>query len=131
LFWFNPLVWIANRRMQMEREHACDDYVIRHGTAPSTYAEELLTMVRSLGEPNRRTTQPAFAALAMARRSEFEGRMLSILDPVLDRHPLSKVRLATSAVLALLFVVPLAALQPYRQVAASVPLATQATSVDS
>lgn len=28
--------------------------------------------------------------LAMARRSEFEGRMLSILDPVLDRHPLHR-----------------------------------------
>src|SRR5215207_1384375 len=90
-FWFNPLVWIANRRMQMEREHACDDYVIRHGTTPSTYAQELLSMVRSLGTSDR-STQPAFAALAMARRTEFEGRMLSILDPVLDRHPLSKAR---------------------------------------
>lgn len=29
--------------MQLEREHACDDYVLRHGTAPSLYAEELLT----------------------------------------------------------------------------------------
>lgn len=36
-------MWIANRRMQLEREHACDDYVLRHGTAPSLYAEELLT----------------------------------------------------------------------------------------
>ncbi|MEO5814153.1 MAG: M56 family metallopeptidase [Gemmatimonadaceae bacterium] len=29
LFWFDPLVWVANRRMQLEREHACDDYVLR------------------------------------------------------------------------------------------------------
>jgi beta-lactamase regulating signal transducer with metallopeptidase domain len=115
VFWFNPLVWIANRRMQLEREHACDDYVIRHGTAPSMYAEELLSMVRSLGEPNHRSAQPAFAALAMARRSEFEGRMLSILDPVLDRHPLSKSRTLVSGALALLLVVPLAALQPYQK----------------
>lgn len=114
LFWFNPLVWVANRRMQMEREHACDDYVIRQGTVPSTYAEELLAMVRSLGT-SERTTQPAFAALAMARRSEFEGRMLSILDPVLDRHPLSKGRTLLSALAALLLVVPLAALQPYQR----------------
>jgi beta-lactamase regulating signal transducer with metallopeptidase domain len=116
IFWFNPLVWIANRRMQLEREHACDDYVLRHGTVPSLYAEELLEMVRSLGTPGHggRSTQPAFAALAMARRSEFEGRMLSILDPVLDRHPLSRGRTMIGAVASLLVVIPLAALQPYR-----------------
>jgi len=124
LFWFDPLVWIANRRMQMEREHACDDYVLRHGTAPSLYAEELLAMVRRLGTPARRDAQPAFAALAMARRSEFEGRMLSILDPVLDRHPLSGARTAMSIAAALLVVVPLAALQPYQ--APAVPAAPAA-----
>ncbi len=116
LFWFNPLVWVANRRMQMEREHACDDYVIRHGTTPSMYAEELLSMVRSLGTSDR-TAQPAFAALAMARRSEFEGRMLSILDPVLDRHPLARGRAVTGALAAMVLVVPLAALHPYQRVA--------------
>ncbi len=115
LFWFNPLVWIANRRMQMEREHACDDYVLRHGTQASTYAEELLSMVRSLGSSSSASAQPAFAALAMARRSEFEGRMLSILDPVLNRHPLSKGRTLLSAAAALLLVVPIAALHPSRR----------------
>jgi beta-lactamase regulating signal transducer with metallopeptidase domain len=119
LFWFNPLVWVANRRMQMEREHACDDYVLRHGTQASTYAEELLAMVRSLGSSSHESAQPAFAALAMARRSEFEGRMLSILDPVLDRHPLSKGRTVVSAAAALLLVVPIAALHPYRRAEAA------------
>ncbi|MEP6731200.1 MAG: M56 family metallopeptidase [bacterium] len=128
LFWFNPLVWIANRRMQLEREHACDDYVLRHGTAPSTYAEELLSMVRSLGTADHRSAQPAFAALAMARRSEFEGRMLSILDPVLDRHPLSKTRTLVSALAALVLVVPLAALHPYQRAEAAAASRATATS---
>ena len=119
LFWFNPLVWIANRRMQLEREHACDDYVLRHGTAPSQYAEELLAMVRSLGSTRESGVQPAFAALAMARRSEFEGRMLSILDPALSRSPLSRVRGLVGALAALLVVVPLAALRPYHQATTS------------
>ncbi|MFL5617296.1 MAG: M56 family metallopeptidase [Gemmatimonadaceae bacterium] len=114
LFWFNPLMWIAVRRMQLEREHACDDYVLLHGTQPSRYAADLLEMVQSLGTPAHRAAQPAFAALAMARRSEFEGRMLSILDPVLDRHPLHRGRTLMSALAALLIIVPLAALQPYR-----------------
>jgi beta-lactamase regulating signal transducer with metallopeptidase domain len=114
LFWFNPLMWIAVRRMQLEREHACDDYVLLHGTQPSRYAADLLEMVQSLGTPEHRAAQPAFAALAMARRSEFEGRMLSILDPRLDRHPLHRGRTLMSALAALLIIVPLAALQPYR-----------------
>jgi beta-lactamase regulating signal transducer with metallopeptidase domain len=128
LFWFDPLVWVANRRMQLEREHACDDYVLRHGTAPSMYAEELLSMVRSLGTPDHRTAQPAFAALAMARRSEFEGRMLSILDPFLDRHPLSKGRTLMSAFAALVLVVPLAALHPYKSANAAMKVATSAAT---
>ncbi|HKP16421.1 MAG TPA: M56 family metallopeptidase [Gemmatimonadaceae bacterium] len=118
LFWFNPLMWIAVRRMQLEREHACDDYVLLHGTQPSRYAADLLDMVQSLGTPAHRSAQPAFAALAMARRSEFEGRMLSILDPVLDRHPLHRGRTLMSALATLLLIVPLAALQPYRAAAA-------------
>ncbi|MBW8768377.1 MAG: M56 family metallopeptidase, partial [Gemmatimonadetes bacterium] len=128
LFWFNPLVWIANRRLQLEREHACDDYVLRHGTQPSTYAADLLSMVQSLGTPAHRSAQPAFAALAMARRSEFEGRMLSILDPVLDRHPLSRGRTLMSALATLLLVVPLAALQPIRQTPQSSAGATHSDS---
>ncbi len=118
LFWFNPLIWLANRRLQMEREHACDDYVIRLGTTPSLYAEELLAMVRDLGAGNR-TMQPTFAALAMARRSEFEGRMLSILDPVLDRHPLRTGRVLAAALTGLVFILPLAALHPYQAAPAS------------
>ncbi|HEX7978996.1 MAG TPA: M56 family metallopeptidase, partial [Gemmatimonadaceae bacterium] len=128
LFWFNPLVWIANRRLQLEREHACDDYVLRHGTQPSTYAADLLSMVQSLGTPAHRSAQPAFAALAMARRSEFEGRMLSILDPVLDRHPLDRGRTFMSAIATLLLVVPLAALQPIRPAPQSSASATHADS---
>lgn len=124
LFWFNPLVWIANRRMQLEREHACDDYVLRHGTSASHYAEELLAMVRSLGTTRRSGVQPAFAALAMARRSEFEGRMLSILDPVMSRRPLSRARGTIGVLASLLVVVPLAALRPYHR---ATPAATSPT----
>jgi beta-lactamase regulating signal transducer with metallopeptidase domain len=113
IFWFDPLIWLAAHRMRVEREHACDDYVIRDGTKPSLYAGELLEMVQSIGTPARESAAPAFAALAMARRSEFEGRMLAILDSRQDRHTLSRASaLAATAALALL-VLPLAALKPF------------------
>ena len=38
VFWFDPLVWVAAHQMRVEREHACDDYVLRCGAVASTYA---------------------------------------------------------------------------------------------
>jgi len=121
IFWFDPLIWLAAHRMRVEREHACDDYVIRDGTKPSLYAGELLEMVQSIGSPRHESAAPAFAALAMARRSEFEGRMLAILDTRQDRQTLSrKSAIATTAALALL-VLPLAALRPFETGTATGP----------
>ena len=115
LFWFDPLVWIAAHQMRVEREHACDDYVLRDGTMPSLYAGELLEMVRNIGTPRHDRAAPAFAALAMARRSEFEGRMLAILDPRLDRNTLNRRGAFMTAAIVALLTIPLAALRPFQQ----------------
>ena len=113
LFWFDPLIWLAAHRMRVEREHACDDYVIRDGTRPSLYAGELLEMVQSIGTPHRESAAPAFAALAMARRSEFEGRMLAILDSRQERHTLGRASAVAATVSLFLLALPLAALRPF------------------
>jgi beta-lactamase regulating signal transducer with metallopeptidase domain len=115
IFWFDPLVWLAAHRMRVEREHACDDYVLRDGTTPSLYAGELLEMVRSIGTPSHDSAAPAFAALAMARRSEFEGRMLAILDPRLDRHTLNPRSTIMTFIVVALLTFPLAAWRPFQQ----------------
>ncbi len=129
VFWFDPLVWLAAHRMRVEREHACDDYVLRDGTTPSLYANELLEMVRSIGMPSHDRAAPAFAALAMARRSEFEGRMLAILDPRLDRHTLTRRGTLMTAVIVALLTLPLAALRPFQQpTAPTAPASTTASS---
>ncbi|MFN2602780.1 MAG: M56 family metallopeptidase [Gemmatimonadaceae bacterium] len=121
IFWFDPFIWLAAHRMRVEREHACDDYVLRDGTKPSLYAGELLEMVRTLGTPSHERAAPAFAALAMARRSEFEGRMLAILDPKLDRHTLDRRSTLVTAAIVALLVIPLAALRPFEQARQSPP----------
>src|SRR5688572_24686880 len=126
ILWFDPLLWLAAHRMRVEREHACDDYVIRDGTLPSLYAGELLEMVQSIGSPRHEKAAPAFAALAMARRSEFEGRMLAILDPRQERHTLGRrSALLASAALALM-VLPLAALRPFDTQGPKAPAASTA-----
>lgn len=80
LYWFHPLVWTAARRLRSESERACDDLALTCGARASDYAEHLLDIVIGV----RHHATPA-VALAMARRKEFEGRMLAILDPELRR----------------------------------------------
>jgi hypothetical protein len=78
LYWFHPLVWTAAKQLRNESERACDDLALSCGARPSDYAEHLLDIVTSV----RHDATPA-VALAMARRKEFEARMLAILDPEL------------------------------------------------
>jgi beta-lactamase regulating signal transducer with metallopeptidase domain len=80
IYWFHPLVWTAAKRLRSESERACDDLALACGARASDYAEHLLDIVTSV----RHDSTPTIA-LAMARRKEFEGRMLAILDPEL-RH---------------------------------------------
>ena len=116
-FWFNPLVWVVARHMRTEREHACDDLVLQGGARASDYAEDLLQIARSLGD----STALAAAALAMARRSEIEGRLLAILDPKTNRRTVSRARLVAASAGVFALALPLAALAP----------AVRVTTIDS
>ena len=78
VYWFHPLAWVAAKRLRSESERACDDLAVACGTRAADYAEHLLDIVTAI----RPTPTPA-VALAMARRQEFEGRLLAILDPSL------------------------------------------------
>ena len=80
LYWFHPLVWTAAKNLRAESERACDDLVLSCGARPSEYAQHLLEMVTSV-----RNYGAPIMALPMARRKEFEGRMLAILDPAIRR----------------------------------------------
>ncbi|HEU4723205.1 MAG TPA: M56 family metallopeptidase [Gemmatimonadaceae bacterium] len=90
VYWFHPLVWTAARQLRAESERACDDLALACGTRATDYAEHLLDIVTSV----RREATP-MVALAMARRKEFEGRMLAILDPELRHSTPSRTQSAT------------------------------------
>jgi beta-lactamase regulating signal transducer with metallopeptidase domain len=101
VYWFHPLVWTAARQLRAESERACDDLALSCGTRATDYAEHLLDIVTSV----RRESTP-MVALAMARRKEFEGRMLAILDPELRHSTPSRRQSATLiGVLALISIV--------------------------
>src|SRR6266700_2472213 len=46
VFWFHPLVWWIGKRMVEEREHACDEEVLRLGSEPRAYAEGILSICK-------------------------------------------------------------------------------------
>jgi beta-lactamase regulating signal transducer with metallopeptidase domain len=112
--WYNPLVWMAARRLHDERERACDDAVLAIGARPSAYADHLLTLVQSLGR-----SEGPVAALAMARRSQFEGRLLAILDRAIPRRGVSRTALTSAVVLALAAAAPLSALRATQRTASA------------
>lgn len=110
LFWFHPLAWIAAARMRLERERACDDVVLSAGARPSRYAGDLLELAHTLGSG----AVPAAAALAMAmaRTTEIERRLLAILDGAASRGPVGPRRIASALAVATAAVVALGVVHP-------------------
>lgn len=83
VYWFHPLVWFAARNLHFERERACDDIVLQHGTRASDYADQLLQVVSSFRTDHRWNV----AAVSMAATSGFAQRLKSILHETRDRRP--------------------------------------------
>jgi TonB family protein len=93
-YWFNPLVWIACRRLREESEHACDDAVINGGVDGPDYATHLVDLARAL-TAERRAWLPA---PEMARPSSLEGRISAMLNASLNRSPLTRTARAAIVV---------------------------------
>ena len=59
VYWFNPLVWIACRRLRLESEQACDDAVLKMGVEGSAYATELVDLASAFDSRHGRCFFPA------------------------------------------------------------------------
>jgi HEAT repeat protein/beta-lactamase regulating signal transducer with metallopeptidase domain len=106
--WFNPLAWLALHQLRAEAERCCDDAVLSTGTRASAYAGHLLEMVRIIG----RARVPAAVALPMAQRSTFEGRLLAILEPGVERGSPTRARTALTMGGLLAVVAAVGAMRP-------------------
>ncbi|MEN6365636.1 MAG: M56 family metallopeptidase [Thermoguttaceae bacterium] len=87
IYWPHPLVWLAARRMRVEREAACDDAVLRDVERPSEYASLLLDVAASLAD---RPIGMGTAAVAMACGRSVEERIRWIVQPGRCRLPISR-----------------------------------------
>jgi len=112
LHWVNPFVWIAARRLYLERERANDEIVLGTGADRVSYAEHLLEIARGV-EPVRRSV-----SVAMTRPSELKQRIQSVLSYEGKGRPGLSTRAAcVSAVLVLAMTIPASMVQMARAAA--------------
>ena len=104
--WFNPLVWLACRRLRHESEYACDDAVLDTGVEATEYATHLLAVARhAIGHGNAWASAPA-----IAHPSTLERRISAMLSHEHNRAPLTRRAWAIAAAGAILVTVPVAAI---------------------
>jgi HEAT repeat protein/beta-lactamase regulating signal transducer with metallopeptidase domain len=103
LNWFNPLVWITMRQFLIEREKACDDFVIQGGAPNCEYAELLLGIAQNLPRINNLRR----CALVLAHHSGLKNRIKHILSLSAKRKTLTWRVLFVTAVVVMLFIIPL------------------------
>jgi TonB family protein len=79
VFWFHPLVWLANAELRREAENATDDLVLASGVDATNYAQQLVQVARHISD------MPPLAAVPMARTKLLESRVRDILNPLRHR----------------------------------------------
>jgi beta-lactamase regulating signal transducer with metallopeptidase domain len=98
LYWVHPGAWWIARRMRIERELACDDFVLSAGMGAYDYADHLLELaydVHGHGVPA--------VAIEMASRRHLERRLVALMDGTRPRAvPARLTRLAALALIVLM-----------------------------
>ena len=125
VYWFNPLTWIVCRRLRLEAELACDDAVLIRNINGHEYASHLLGLARSLN-----TTDRAWSAvLTMARPSTLERRFAAMLNPDLNRNPLTRFAVLVTLLIGLCITAMLPAMKTFAA-ASPAPLQTLVETVN-
>ena len=75
LLFFNPFVWMAGRFIHIEREHACDDLVLKITGKPLNYAHALLKL-----ELLKDKSSPAYALAATGKSQNLYQRIKRITN---------------------------------------------------
>jgi uncharacterized protein YjbI with pentapeptide repeats/beta-lactamase regulating signal transducer with metallopeptidase domain len=98
LFWFNPAMRYIAGRANLEREIACDDWVVSEDTSATSYAECLWRIAQFAHMPAAKSLVPA----ALVTRAQIVERIEHLMNG--ERDILPRIRPA-----ALLAIIPLAA----------------------
>ena len=105
LYWINPLVWIAHRKLLIETEKSCDDVAVENSGSPLAYAQNLLHLANSF---NSQRTLLAPALLGV--QSSLSQRIRHILKQRVNRHSSDTSHILPSLIFAALVIAPFSAL---------------------
>lgn len=109
VYWFNPLVWLAAKRLRADAEMAADDAAIRSGISPVAYAAELLKIATEFGHQR----QPlSTIGVSLMKQSQIETRIMSIVDPTNRRRGVAKIQGISVVALGAIAAVLIVALRP-------------------
>lgn len=105
LLFFNPFVWLTSKFISIEREHACDDLVLKFTGTPLTYAHALLKL-EILKEKNTHTLSMA----ATGNHQHLYQRIKRITDMKTNymnaKQQLFAITLTAATVLSLAWISP-------------------------
>ncbi|MES3007973.1 MAG: M56 family metallopeptidase [Pseudomonadota bacterium] len=105
VYWFNPLVWLAVRKVDEEAENSCDAAVIYCGKSNTEYAENLLLVARECRDQRRLLAQ------MMVDRKHLYNRITTILENPMMMKTISKKMIALSVAMAATLLVGLGNVQ--------------------
>jgi beta-lactamase regulating signal transducer with metallopeptidase domain len=109
LYWINPLCWVLERRLFIERERACDDIALLKNVDAADYASHLMEVMEEMG--NQRNVM--WVTAAMAEGTDFKDRILSVLDPGARRGSPRLLYTGMVIVFTLVLLLPIAAVSPW------------------
>ncbi|HXS94569.1 MAG TPA: M56 family metallopeptidase [Candidatus Limnocylindrales bacterium] len=98
MFWFHPAIWWIGARLIEEREHACDEAVLRLGNQPRVYAEAIVSVCKLYAE-SPLACVPGVTGSNLKRR--IEAIMKNRTVPALSRAKQSLLAAAAVATLAI------------------------------
>ncbi len=95
LFWFQPLLWILSRKMELAAEEVCDDFVVELGGDRAEYAHRLV----DVAEFSAVRVAPAGVAM-VSFRSMLVQRITRIMDTSRHLSTRTSRRMVTTVLLA-------------------------------
>ncbi|MFK7768907.1 MAG: M56 family metallopeptidase [Mariniblastus sp.] len=116
VYWFQPLVWLANGLVGREREQACDDLVICKGESQVRYACMLLDFASQMSRRG-----PDWVGSVPAVQKPIEYRVESILSPTVSREPFGRLARKCLFVTAVGLVFVIGGIRPFEPVANAAP----------
>ncbi|MDO8909626.1 MAG: M56 family metallopeptidase [Pseudohongiella sp.] len=108
VFWINPLVWLAFKRLREESENSCDTAVLHAGRSDTDYAESLLgvatSCIRARRHSSKRTNRDSNPLMqTMLDQSTLKTRISRVLEE--NKMNANDMKKETKKTAALLFII--------------------------